>query len=181
MNHLYLSGKCIECCVILTEKSYHIKRIDNLSLMLYQTKRSESHPRILSLRNELKVSLLNSVTPNEVRGLLQLHQKIDFCLSGVSSKGVSFLFRLSKRSPPHPVTPNQKENLSPALLYPERSKNLSFTPCHLQRSENLSSTPVTRTKLVSFICTPVTPNAAKVSNTHPVTPNEVRGLLLWRC
>ena len=66
MNHLYLSGKCVECCVILAEKPYHIKRIDNLSLMLYQTKRSKSHPRILSLRNKLKVSSLHPVTPSRI-------------------------------------------------------------------------------------------------------------------
>jgi hypothetical protein len=98
MNHLYLSGKCIECCVILTKNPYHIKRIDNLSLILYQTKRSKSYPRILSLRNESRVSSppchpephlrwisslprhpersegspLPSVIPNEARDLLFL-------------------------------------------------------------------------------------------------------------
>ena len=85
--------------------------------MLYQTKRSESYPRILSLRNESRVSSLPchpepilrgissplchpersegsplpSVIPNEVRGLLfsllQLHPKTTLCLWGKFERG----------------------------------------------------------------------------------------------
>jgi hypothetical protein len=127
MNHLYLSGKCIECCVILTKKPYHIKRIDNLSSMLYQTKRSESHPRILSLRNESRVSspschpepILRGISsplchPERIEGYPRFigSEKVpssnstqkNFCRFRVSWEGVFLPFQLF-------VTPNEVRSL----------------------------------------------------------------------
>jgi len=125
MNHLYLSGKYIECCLVLARKPYHIKRIDNLSSMLYQTKRSESYPRILLFRKEIRVSSPYvtpsricdgsppyPITPNEVRGLLfsflQLHPKTTLCLWGKFERG-QFPLSIDEGSPtlevsnvPHP-------------------------------------------------------------------------------